>query len=155
MNASYTKSSRALFIETKAPFFTATDKGIRWISDRYVLLRADLLKNPPKSEACHPLTVKTLRSARERLGKLLSGTIYDTGERPGVLGKPTALLTNGRFCVAVNLGAWNAWSETGLKPRLTSSGQVSWWADVQGREALFGIVMPIRLGRWVNPDGVA
>lgn len=139
------RGSRKLLIGK--PEWSVTDKGITWVTDRFVLARADALKSLPAS--LDPLPVKAIRGvltdARQSpdLGRAFDTNIRIRRDRTlpllaivGKLGGPVA---------AVQESAWRAWCLTDTVPHINAKGQLLWYATVRGKRALFGVVMPVRL----------
>lgn len=142
------KASRDLLI-SRADVWSCTDKGIVWLTDRYVLARADLFKNPPPASA--DLRVRTLRKllaevrAAEQLPGVASATDNVVEARDG---KPVALVSSRTLLAAFNLRAWTTWQTLGLHPVLNVKGQSVWYGTVRGKRTLFGVINPVRLGGW-------
>jgi len=137
--------------------FAATDRGVVWVSDRYVIARWEVFARPPSARSllAAPVLRRVLHSACA--GKARRVAAADTGRRVDDRGGPRALIgvkhrhLRGYVSspyVAVNAGCWDAWAKTGLTPMVSGSGdQILWFGNVGGHARLFGVVMCASLGR--------
>lgn len=146
--------SRDLLIDRKM-VFRRMDRGIDWLTDRYILARADVFKSAP-SETDNPLyqgfSAKVLRGVLDgvRAIPIIEGRVTLTDlewEAPN--GKPVAVVRCGHgFLVGINQSAWQTWAKTGLSPSLNAKAQLLWHGNVRGKRALFGVIQPVRVGGW-------
>lgn len=122
--------------------------GIRWVTDGFVLARRDVFRIVPKSEDKPSLRKAVRNILADARAKTVVGHPVDSRRRitDNATVPVAMLLLPGSLYLAVNAACWEAWSATGLEPEVTSGGQLLWYGNVRGKRALFGLVMPMRLG---------
>ena len=125
-----------------------TVRGVEWITDRYVIVRADALRSRPKSVAdqgCRPVQVRKILDRARGGGVRLTDRCTWTHEP---LQGPTdvVLLQGGGRAVAINSDIAKEW----MRHEWASVTQdrepfVEFRELRRGRPVLVGLVMPIRL----------
>lgn len=126
-----------------------TDRGIDWITDRYSLVRADLLRDPPTANAADPAAFRpcVLRTVLAEFRDLLEGDVREVGTwtAPSWVAKPppAVVLSVASLMVAVQRKPWKAWQRLGAIPRFTRRGWLSLWTPIRGRDALAGGLLPL------------
>lgn len=127
---------------------TVHDRGINWITDRYVVVRADLFKKPPTlTDLSLKVKVTRLRSvlteARDTLHHGPARVTQHTLQPLGPRDDPTVGVAFGSFVVFVNERPWRGLLAAGARPVLTrKGGALSWYALIRGKQTLVAYLMP-------------
>jgi hypothetical protein len=131
-------------------WWSVRDHDHEWITDRYSVVRADLLSTRVRSTAAPgAITNKVIRdtlawgrdvSARLPGGEPVQTDVTSTNKFSH---DPAVLLRCGGLCLLMNNRTWKAWKATGCTAHVTRRGLVVWTAQVRGREALMGLSMPV------------
>jgi hypothetical protein len=118
-----------------------TDRGIDWVTDRFVIARADLWTRPVNAKNGDYITL-TPQQFRERLtGARTSATRPEEIARDG----DVAILRIGWALHGMNGAAWDGWNQIAWAKASPSTGWISWWQLRRGREVLVGVQAGIRL----------
>lgn len=143
------QSLRALFIDPAPEYrMSGTDRGIDWVTDRFVIARVEVFKRRPTCEgSLNPTTIRKILTAARAETQIASHVRSTVLERiPNGKGpfRVSVVGSSSVYC-AVDPEVWLGWQRTELLPRMTASGKLLWYSKVRGKEVLFGIVMPKRL----------
>jgi hypothetical protein len=141
---------RDLLVDPSGPRWVVTDRGITWVTDRFVLARADLFKSPPAPKL--PTWAEPRHLSVSKVRQMLA-TGRDTEVRRDVARTNVRVPYEGRIYAAG--GVWFAANErvmeslwsAGLDPRFNPRHRtVTWWGVVRGKETLFALLMAKHLG---------
>lgn len=139
----------------RAHIDTVVDRGQTWMTDGAVFARAEVFTTPPKPRAADPKwSARQVRGLLEDHRQRPASPCVDTGVRtvaPSDESPRTALVIDelGRVS-GFDENVWPAWAETGMSVDLDDTGTARWWANVRGHRALYGLILPRRLGAGVG-----
>lgn len=144
------RRQRDLLVDATGPRWVVSDRGITWVTDRFVLARADLFKSPPAPKLLSATEPRQLSVSKIRQ---MLATCRDTDVRRDVTRTNIRVPYEGRIYAAG--GVWfsanervmeSLWS-SGLDPRFSIRRRhVTWWGVVRGKETLFALLMTKHLG---------
>lgn len=144
------KRQRDILVDPTGPRWVVTDRGITWVTDRFVLARADLFKSCPVPKMTPGVEPQQLSVTKIR--KMLA-ICRDADVRRDVTRTNVRVPYEGRIYAAG--GVWfsanervmtSLW-EAGLQPRFNVKRRhVTWWGTVRGKETLFALLMTKHLG---------
>ena len=144
-----TFAQRDLLVDPKGPRWVVEDKGITWVTDRVIILRADLFAKTPAPLAIQDDTVPVLSKTKVR--KILAEA-RGTGPMPhptnikGVKGgwNPEARIYEARgVLIGLNERVAKTLRSAGLQPRYIFPGKVAWYGTVRGKPALYAMQMAV------------
>jgi len=139
-----------------------TDRGIAWVCDRYVLVRADLFTRPPRDG-----DALLSRHIRSTLAPCQVNPVALTGHPPFKRGahlwwlpatSTNWRLNDGLLVQQANTGnllinervARGLWLAD-AKPYITA-GRMAWWQKRRGKPCLVAVQMPIRITDYHNDE---
>jgi len=128
--------------------YAGSDRGIDWVSDKFVLARADVFARPVAwREALKSQTIrKVLTRARTDVAPTLAlDTVHRLVNDPESEDRVALIGTSytGPY-IGVNANLWEAWRRTGLSPAVSCGGRyLLWFGTVRGKRTLFAVVMPM------------
>lgn len=112
------------------------DRGIEWVTDRYVIARTDLWSRPMIPRNPHfilfPSKLVRARLSEARVEAVKPFEIARDGDR--------TILRIGLGLHGVNTQAWDGWNKIAFPRASRTSGWISWWQVRRGREVLVGVL---------------
>lgn len=130
----------------------ATVRGVEWVTDRYVMARADLFAKPPAPRGFdRPLQPTSVAKVLRGVYKSNGPTLEDSGAVITSGANTLRLMCFGRSYVPINDKVAHEWlsRRTWHKIQLADPS-VAFYELRRGRPVLAGLIMPVRLhsGTW-------
>lgn len=160
MSARKEKFARADLLVDPDFRIVVEDKGVTWVTDRFICVRADLFARPPKQSDHAPhLKVTALRhilSKARGTGKALRSQPVVYAPRWGSGAGHARVYAVGCALIALNERVSKTLLLADLQPRyIPETGMTAWYRTVRGRDALYAVMMPVHMGMGTTAESFA